>query len=144
MIAKQSFGRTGHMSTRAIFGSAALWTLSQRHADRVFGLAWSPDGERLVSGSGFKDGMIILWSKEGENLTSLDSHTSSVYRIKWKPDGTMFASASYDRTARIWKDQKEYAVIEGHPGPVLNLAWSPDGKTLVSSSMGAIGFWYIE
>jgi aryl-alcohol dehydrogenase-like predicted oxidoreductase len=38
MITKQPFGRTGHMSTRTIFGSAALWTLSQSKADRVLGV----------------------------------------------------------------------------------------------------------
>jgi aryl-alcohol dehydrogenase-like predicted oxidoreductase len=38
MIAKQPFGRTGHMSTRTIFGSAALWVLSQSKADRTLGV----------------------------------------------------------------------------------------------------------
>jgi aryl-alcohol dehydrogenase-like predicted oxidoreductase len=35
MIAKQPFGRTGHMSTRAIFGAAALSRVSQLEADRT-------------------------------------------------------------------------------------------------------------
>jgi aryl-alcohol dehydrogenase-like predicted oxidoreductase len=38
MIAKQPFGRTGHISTRTIFGSAALWALSQSKADRTLGV----------------------------------------------------------------------------------------------------------
>jgi aryl-alcohol dehydrogenase-like predicted oxidoreductase len=38
MIAKQPFGRTGHLSTRTIFGSAALWALSQSKADRTLGV----------------------------------------------------------------------------------------------------------
>jgi aryl-alcohol dehydrogenase-like predicted oxidoreductase len=38
MIAKQPFGRTGHMSTRTIFGSAALWALSQSKADHTLGV----------------------------------------------------------------------------------------------------------
>jgi aryl-alcohol dehydrogenase-like predicted oxidoreductase len=33
MIKMQPFGRTGHTSTRTIFGSAALWSVSQREAD---------------------------------------------------------------------------------------------------------------
>lgn len=32
---KRRFGRTGHMSTVAIFGAAAFWEISQREADRV-------------------------------------------------------------------------------------------------------------
>jgi predicted aldo/keto reductase-like oxidoreductase len=37
MIATQPFGRTGHMSTRAIFGGAALWAVSQERAERTLG-----------------------------------------------------------------------------------------------------------
>ena len=35
MITKQVFGRTGHESTRAIFGGAALSEVTQEEADRV-------------------------------------------------------------------------------------------------------------
>lgn len=35
MISKAIFGRTGHLSTRAIFGAAALWDVDQTTADRT-------------------------------------------------------------------------------------------------------------
>ncbi|MBE0689287.1 MAG: aldo/keto reductase [Anaerolineae bacterium] len=35
MIAKHAFGRTGHMSTRTIFGAAALGAVTQEDADRT-------------------------------------------------------------------------------------------------------------
>src|SRR3990170_8677511 len=38
MIPKQPFGRTGHESTRTIFGAAALWALDQAEADRTLDL----------------------------------------------------------------------------------------------------------
>jgi aryl-alcohol dehydrogenase-like predicted oxidoreductase len=38
MIGKQAFGRTGHMSTRVIFGGAALWEMTQDEADQVLEL----------------------------------------------------------------------------------------------------------
>lgn len=38
MIAKLPFGRTGHQSTRTLFGAAALWTCGQDEADRVLEL----------------------------------------------------------------------------------------------------------
>jgi aryl-alcohol dehydrogenase-like predicted oxidoreductase len=37
MIDKQLFGRTGHLSTRIIFGAAALGTVSQSQADHTLG-----------------------------------------------------------------------------------------------------------
>ena len=35
MIAKIPFGRTGHLSTRAVFGAAAFWDVTQDQADRT-------------------------------------------------------------------------------------------------------------
>jgi len=38
LINKQPFGKTGHMSTRTIFGSACLWQASQAEADKTLEL----------------------------------------------------------------------------------------------------------
>jgi aryl-alcohol dehydrogenase-like predicted oxidoreductase len=38
MIPTAPFGRTGHLSTRAIFGAAAFWSASQKEADPVLDL----------------------------------------------------------------------------------------------------------
>lgn len=38
MIAHAPFGRTGHASSRVIFGAAALWSMSQARADEVLDL----------------------------------------------------------------------------------------------------------
>ncbi len=38
MIAKHPFGRTGHVSTRTLFGAAAFWTCGQNEADRILEL----------------------------------------------------------------------------------------------------------
>jgi aryl-alcohol dehydrogenase-like predicted oxidoreductase len=38
MLQTRRFGRTGHMSTVAIFGGAAFWEISQQEADRVMEL----------------------------------------------------------------------------------------------------------
>lgn len=38
MIAQAPFGRTGHQSSRTLFGGAALWSVTQPQADRVLDL----------------------------------------------------------------------------------------------------------
>ena len=38
VIAKKAFGRTGHLSTRAIFGGASFSFVSQKDADRTLDL----------------------------------------------------------------------------------------------------------
>lgn len=40
MIEKISFGKTGHLSSRTIFGSVSLGRISQTEADRVLDLLW--------------------------------------------------------------------------------------------------------
>src|SRR5262245_16009791 len=35
MIERASFGRTGHASSRVIFGAAAMWRVSQERADQI-------------------------------------------------------------------------------------------------------------
>ena len=39
MISKQAFGRSGHMSSRILFGAAAFWSVTQAEADRALELA---------------------------------------------------------------------------------------------------------
>ena len=41
MISKQAFGRSGHMSSRILFGAAAFWQVTQAEADRALELALS-------------------------------------------------------------------------------------------------------
>jgi len=40
MIEKIPFGKTGHLSTRAIFGSVSLGSVNQSEADRTLDLLW--------------------------------------------------------------------------------------------------------
>ena len=38
MIPKLTFGRTGHLSSRTLFGAAAFWDVTQKQADQVLEL----------------------------------------------------------------------------------------------------------
>ena len=54
--------RTGHVIRLYDFATGKLVALLKGHADVVFGLAFSPDGKRLISGSG--DNTAIIWDVE--------------------------------------------------------------------------------
>jgi WD40 repeat protein len=86
----------------------------QGHTDRVYAVAFSPDGTLVATGS--KDMKIRLWnSATGVVQRTLEGHTGSVYNISFSPDGRFAASASWDRTILIWDlATEESTILKGH------------------------------
>jgi WD40 repeat protein len=71
------------------------------HKERIYSLAFSPDGNYLVSGSG--DHLVKLWGVESQKeVTSLEGHGGCVYSVVFSPDGKYLASGSDDNTVKLW------------------------------------------
>jgi serine/threonine protein kinase/WD40 repeat protein len=94
-------------------------------------LAFSPDGQRLVLDS--LNSLLIYDVATGRRLRTLKGHTSTVGCVVFNATGTLFASASNDRTVRVWSsDGDEIAVLQGHLADVSALAFTADGRSLLS------------
>jgi len=101
-------GRSAAGSGTSGFGEVKIWDLSTRrvvnlrgHTATVEGLACSPDGRRLATGS--DDRTIKLWdTTTGEEVFTLRGHTSGVLCVAFSPDGQRIASGGYDRIVRVW------------------------------------------
>jgi len=76
----------------------------------------------------------------------LEGHRARVNDVSFAPSGDLLASASGDRTVKLWKpDGTEVGTLEGHTARVWKVAFSPDGKTLASASIDrTVRLWDVE
>ncbi|MDF5730596.1 MAG: WD40 repeat domain-containing protein, partial [Rhizonema sp. PD38] len=67
---------------------------------------------------------------------TLGEHASWISGISFNPDGKILASASGDRSVKLWDTNtgKEIKTLIGHTNPVNGVSFSPDGKMLASAS----------
>jgi WD40 repeat protein len=118
------------------------------HTDKVFSVAYSPDGRRLVTASA--DTTVRVWdAATGQPVgRPLTGHAGQVFAAVFSPDGRRIASGGGDRTIRLWDAQTGAQIgapFTGHTGAVWSVAFSPDGRRIVSGSDdGTIRQWDVE
>jgi WD40 repeat protein len=113
----------------------ALTYMLRGHAWPVVSVAFSPDGQKVVSSSW--DDSIKIWNpKNGKLERTLELHSAGVNAIAFSPDGQKLASASEDKTIKVWnltRNSLELTLTD-HSDWVMSLAFSPDGQRLASGS----------
>lgn len=133
------------------------WTLNGKllatftgHTDVVNSVSFSPDGQLIASSS--DDKTVKVWQIQGKLLRTMLGHSDRVWEAIFSPQekstlpvakthkttekNLIIASASIDRTVRIWQlDGTELVSLKGHKDGVISLSFSPDGKMLASGGL---------
>jgi WD40 repeat protein len=103
------------------------------HRATVWGLAFSSDGQLLVSGS--EDKTAKIWKLDGTLVATLRGHSSALRGVAFSPDGKLIATSSADGTVKLWKPDGTFIeTLKGHKATVWGIAFSPDGRNLASAS----------
>jgi len=75
----------------------------------VFCVAFTPDGQRLVTAS--DDYQIKFWDvARGDEVFTLKEHTNEVWSVAFSSDGSLMVSGSWDKTVRLWRAATESEV----------------------------------
>lgn len=105
------------------------------HTGEVNTIAFSPDGQKFVSGS--DDKTIKIWnSSDFQELRTLRGHTDWVYSLAISPDGQKIVSGSKDNTVKVWNFNtgEQLRTLKGHTSYVNSVAISPDNQNIASAS----------
>ena len=79
--------------------------------------------------------MAIVWETNSLNIRLMfDEHTDTVNNISFSPDSQLIASASNDKTVKIWNTEGDVLRTINHDFPVWTVSFSPDGQKIASVS----------
>jgi len=112
----------------------ALKTL-RGHLAPVTSVAFSPDGQRIVTGS--FDQTAKIWDvASGRDLLTLKGHSAEIRSVAFSPDGQRIVTGSYDHTAKAWDaaSGRELRTFKGHGAQIYSVAFSPDSQRIVTGS----------
>jgi WD40 repeat protein len=117
------------------------------HTGAVLALAFSPDGERLVTAS--YDNTARVWEvSTGKQLLAFDGHTGGVRTVAWSRSGDRIVTGGYlDKQVIVWDAAtgKVKRTFDKHTYTIASVAFSPDSRQVASASpVNEVYVWDID
>jgi WD40 repeat protein len=141
---------TGSNDQRVRLWDTATGNLTgQFHADDglIEALAYSPDGTVLVSAS--NQSKVRVWDAATFKLLAEAKHDALVRTVAFRRGNSMLATASDDKTVKLWKWDGAVLVpvrtLGEHSSGVFAMSFNPQGTVIASAtSDGMLYLWDVE
>src|SRR5207248_1028159 len=107
-----------------------------QHPSGALGVAFSPDGKKLLTGH--FDYKARLWDLSTDKPPLvLSLHEALVRCVAFSPDGKTLLTGSYDSTARLWDAATGTPLGSAlrHPDMVKCVGFSPDSTTVLTGAV---------
>jgi energy-coupling factor transporter ATP-binding protein EcfA2 len=129
-------------------GSLYLWDINNNYAvteiknmgEHLTSVTFAPEGRRIILGD--NTGIVKIYdTQSGLTVRTLSGHTSAIEQITFNHAGSFMATASKDKTVRLWnmnrlKEQPQ--VLSDHRDWVWSVAFTPDDEQLLASVHSSI------
>jgi WD40 repeat protein len=143
-IASGTYDKFYPIKIRDVITGEILLSFPSNHSNYIIAIAWSNDGERILSGA-IGDETLKIWNAiSGELLKNLEGHSRGVRAVSWNLDNSRIVSASDDKTLKIWDSMTGGVLqtLEGHSSEVHSVSWNRvDGRILSGSSDCTMKVW---